>query len=405
MSFIDQVKKTTGTIGGVIKRTYGPLEALELPSNEKGVYRYPLDVATSTIYPHTIEFQTWLPTPVELTELEPFQAVAKGTSDAASWANSKLGGVPGKIAGALGGAGRAILGAASKLETKLQNATGLNLWDYDPTPGKASSTGSTLPTAMIGGPRVNGNQVFNNRLMDFTRRAVPSDLIVLYLPAGNWQDTHKNQYEGKSMTEAYGAAGVVAEIGSSAIEGAKQQDGLVNKVLSSISSVANSPVVAQKGAELLGTLAGGDGSAVAQVTLQAMGTAQNPQMEMLYGGTDFRTFQFEFILTPRNQKEAESIREIIRKFKYHASPQMRSDGAGRFITPPSYFDITMKFNGGDSPYLPRISTCALTDITIQYNNGLDQWASFEDGAPIQATMTLQFTELEMMHKTLREQGY
>lgn len=405
MSFIDNVKKTTGTIGSVIKRTYGPLEPLELPFNRGNIYRYPLDVATSSIYPHTIEFQTWLPDPVGLTELEPFQATARGAAAAGSAINKATGGIAGKVAGAVGGALNKVAGAVNKVETAFQNKTGINLFDLNPTPAKPSgSTTSALPTA-LGGPRVNTNQKYNNRNMDFTRRATPSDLIVLYLPAGNWQDAHKNQYEGKSMTEAWGAAGVVNELGTSAAEGFKESDGLVNKVLGAISSAAKSPVVVEKGSEVLGKILGGDGGAIAQVTMQSMGVAVNPQLEMLYGGTDFRTFQFEFILTPRDRKEADSIKEIIRKFKYHASPAFRDDGAGRFITPPSYFDITMKFNGSPNPYLPRISTCALTDITIQYNNGLDQWASFEDGAPIQATMTLQFTELEMMHKELRKQGY
>lgn len=405
MSFIDNVRKTTGTIGSVIKRTYGPLAPLELPFNQGDQYRYPLDVATSSIYPHTIEFQTWIPDPTSITEQEPFQAVARGASAAGNYVNDLTGGLAGKAVSAVGSAAKGIMGVASKYETMFQNKTGINLFDYNPTPGKPSNSTSSPLSSASGGPVVNSNQRYNNRNMDFTRRATKSDLIVMYLPAGNWQDAHKNQYEGKSMNEAWGAAGMVAEIGASMAEGYKESDGLINKVFNSIAKGAKSNVTKEIVGNVLATGLGGDAEGIKSVMLQSAGVAVNPQMEMLYGGTDFRTFQFEFILTPRDRKEADSIQQIITKFKYHASPAFRDDGAGRFITPPSYFDITMKFNGSPNPWLPRISTCALTDITIQYNNGLDQWASFEDGSPIQATMTLQFTELEMMHKELRKQGY
>jgi hypothetical protein len=63
------------------------------------------------------------------------------------------------------------------------------------------------------------------------------------------------------------------------------------------------------------------------------------------------------------------------------------------------------FNGKRNPNLPRISTCALTQVRVNYSGGLEQWATYEDGMPIQVQMTLSFTELEMMHKALRELGY
>ena len=55
--------------------------------------------------------------------------------------------------------------------------------------------------------------------------------------------------------------------------------------------------------------------------------------------------------------------------------------------------------------LPKISTCALTQVRVNYSGGLEQWATYEDGMPISVSLTLAFTELEMMHKALREEGY
>jgi hypothetical protein len=95
---------------------------------------------------------------------------------------------------------------------------------------------------------------------------------------------------------------------------------------------------------------------------------------------------------------------IVRKLKYHASPQF-TENQGRYIIPPSYFDITFKFNSAENPFLPKISTCVLRGVDINYSGGLDQWATFDDGMPIQIQMVLRFVELEMMHKRLRAEGY
>lgn len=391
MSFIDDVKKTTGTIGGIIKKTYGPLSALELPTQQGNIYRYPLDVGDSRTYPHTVEFQAWLPTPVGIDEL----GVPKAVGNAVSSTKDAITGT--KIGGAIAKVGSGILGAASKVETKFQDITGINLFDIDSTPG---TTSKAVPVDPNTGPIVNRNQTKNSRLLDFTRRAEKSDLIALYLPNAQWQDSVDNSYEGVSVTEAFGNAGLLAEAGSSLAEGYKKEEAFVNKIMSAIGSLASSRATM----EVLGKVVGSDNSALSNLGLAAMGVAINPQQEMLYGGTSFREFSFEFIMTPRTSKEAEAIKAIIKKFKYHASPQYTT-GQGRYVIPPSYFDITFKFNGAQNPALPLISTCALKNVTVQYNNGLETWASYEDGMPVQVQMTLSFVELEMMHKALREEGY
>lgn len=52
----------------------------------------------------------------------------------------------------------------------------------------------------------------------------------------------------------------------------------------------------------------------------AAGVARNPFKILLYQGTDFRTHNFSWQLTPRNYEESKLIREIIYLFKYHMSP-------------------------------------------------------------------------------------
>ena len=363
MSFIDNVRKTTGSIGDVIKRTYGPLAPLELPFNRGNVYRYPLDVGNSQIYPHTVEFQAWLPTPVSI---------------------DKLGGE--------GGITDKIRGMIDQATSKYQNGVDARqIIEED-------------------GPLVNRNQKYNPRLFDFTRRAARSDLLVMYMPNAAWDDSVNNSYNKQSMTEALGNLGIAAEVAGSVGKAIKEEQASapggpfsqawagIKGAFKGVGDAASGPA----GMEVAGKVL--DNEPLANAGLAALGYAKNPQEELLYGGTDLREFMFEFTMTPRNIKEAQSIRDIIRLFKYHASPQY-ADNQGRYIIPPSYFDISFKRHGQVNTMLPRISTCSLTQVRINYSGGLEQWATYEDGMPIQIQMALSFTELEMMHKDLRKQGY
>lgn len=348
MSFISDIKKTGTTIGGILKQTYGPLAKLELPFNVGNTYRYPLDVGDSNIYPHTIELQAWLPEPVPVSE------VVEGGVDAVKDAIAKVTNNP-NIAGAL----RAV--------------------DQDT-------------------PTVNRNQKYNPRLLDFTRRAKRDDLIVLYLPNSPWDDTVDNSYNAASMTEAFGNVGLAVEAGATAAEAYTDSGGGLKGVINGIKAAFNSPAATEVVADKLG------GEAGKNLALAAQGYAINPQEEMLYGGTSFRSFMFEFTMTPRNIQEAQSIRDIIKRLKYHASPQFGAN-QGRWVIPPSMFDISFMFNGSRNTNLPKISTCALTQVRVNYSGGLEQWATYEDGMPISVQLALSFTELEMMHKDLRLQGY
>lgn len=349
MSFITDVKNTMGKVGGVIKKTYGPLSPLknEMTNYTWGNLRYPLDVGDNNTYPHTVEFQCWIPKPTT-TEID-----------------------------------------QSKPPSPLPTSVGKRATNLAPYVINRDKD-SRVPT-----PKVNTNQAYNSRLVDFTRRAELSDLIVLYNPAASWTDTVSNDYQTKSITEALGKVGIVVEAGSSISDALKS-----DKSLPATAYAAAYEAIA--GA--IGKKFGMDSQIMKDVGFQSQGYAVNPQFEQIYGSTAMREFQFVFNMAPRNVKEAECCLDIVRRFKYHASPSY-TGGGGRYITPPSYFDIEFKYLGAQNPAMPLISTCVLKQIDVNYSSGLEQFASFTDGKPIQITMTMQFVELEVMHKALRDMGY
>lgn len=374
MSFIKSIKQKAAQVGDVLKKSYGPLSALEPTSNNIETLRYPLDVGNMELYPHTVEFMCWKPEPVDWNQLM--------GPEADTWLSN--------LVSYSEDAGKTKPYEPWKDEAK-ENFGALNLENSNPD--------SYLGKRAREGLRINRNQQYNGeRISDFTRRAELTDIIALYLPSQSLQEAFNNDYSELSMTQALGAAGFLLDAAGSIGESIK---GLFGQGDKGGGMADLKPMLI----EAAGAGLGGGAADVAQAMIQAGGYATNPQLEILYKGTKFRTFDFRFDMMPRSKKEADEVLKIVKQFKYHASPEYRQ-AQGRFMVPPSFFDIRINFGGTENTRIPmKLSTCVLTGIDLDMSSGSDQMVSFSDGGPIQITMQLRFTELEIMHKELRKQGY
>lgn len=142
--------------------------------------------------------------------------------------------------------------------------------------------------------------------------------------------------------------------------------------------------------------------------------AVNNHPEVIFNGVGFRRFQFHYRFTPQTPAEAINIDNIIRAFKFYAAPEILQGTAGRFWIYPAEFDIQYYSNGQENQFLNKISTCALTDISVNYTP-MGHWSAHRptlstdrtiQGSPSVCTdMTLQFCELEIMTKRRILQGY
>ena len=160
------------------------------------------------------------------------------------------------------------------------------------------------------------------------------------------------------------------------------------------------------GVGALEALGAGDvGGAITKVT----GFAENPFSEVVFEKVNHRAFNYTFNLTARNKEEVEDINKIITLFKYHMHPSLNFDVAGgRYFKVPSEFEIHYAYQGQLNNYLNKISRCVLTGCEINY--GGEEFTTFRqfdnDGAaPVQISMTLNFTETEIMTKETIADGY
>ena len=90
-------------------------------------------------------------------------------------------------------------------------------------------------------------------------------------------------------------------------------------------------------------------------------------------------------------------------------PELENDvSGGRYFKVPSEFEIHYAYQGQVNNYLNKISRCVLTDTTVDY--GGEQFTTFrqfdeQGAAPVNVTLTLAFTETEILTKAMIAEGY
>jgi hypothetical protein len=151
------------------------------------------------------------------------------------------------------------------------------------------------------------------------------------------------------------------------------------------------------------------GTGAGEVIEKATARTPNPFREQLFRTMGFRTFSFSYTFNPKSRKEAMDIRAIITLLKYHMHPGLTS--LNFFLTYPAEFNIKYFYNGKESKFLHKISTCALTDLAVDYGSDNDFIVFSPDesgtqyGIPTEISLKLEFTELELLSKERMDQGF
>ena len=253
--------------------------------------------------------------------------------------------------------------------------------------------GRTNQAVKIGRPTK--NSATSNR----PTHSVATAAVALYMPPGL-----SVKYDVANGPTELGIAGVGARTAATALTAASDEEQM-KAFLSGLQGVGLE-AAKRLGVGALEAVGAGDVSgAITKVT----GFAENPFSEVVFEKVNHRAFNYTYNLTARNKEEVEDINKIITLFKYHMHPSLNFDVAGgRYFQVPSEFEIHYAYQGQINNYLNKISRCVLTGCEVTY--GGDQFSTFRqfdgDGAaPVQITMTLSFTETEIMTKETIAQGY
>ena len=159
----------------------------------------------------------------------------------------------------------------------------------------------------------------------------------------------------------------------------------------------------ERGAALGGGIADTAGNIVGQ-TSRLAGFPINPRVEVMFSRTHLRQFVFEFLMAPRNEKESESMKAIIQTLRFHGAPEIDPLTQGFTFIPPAEFDITFYNKGVENTNIPRINTCVLDRIEVDFSPG-GEYSTFTNGHPVSARLSLGMREIEVVHKRRVLQGF
>ena len=143
------------------------------------------------------------------------------------------------------------------------------------------------------------------------------------------------------------------------------------------------------------------GSQVSPQSVVARSTGQilNNNLELLFSGVNLRSFPFSFTFSPRNPRESDVVKNIIRSLKMSMAAkagEFNGSAQGIFLKSPDLFQLDYLKDGKNHPFLNRFKLCALTGMSVNYTNA-GTYASYNDGTPVNIRMNLTFKEINPIY--------
>jgi hypothetical protein len=360
-----------GPLGQIAK---GPLAALY---GGKGVQtlKYPSDLATDATKNHYVQFS--------IKEVIPAGYSTTGPTTPGQSIN--LNGIA-QAAGALGEAvSNGIKSAASGSSETTQELIGRATEGIGDGYKKI---GEYIPTSLQISPTTTQAKAYISLYM-------PDTLMAQY--SADWQEMSLGD-----MGTGISTLRMIDQLATNAGQQGTFTSGDLGKSLGNLAST--DPAVTATVANLLGASGIGsnliDAKVIGDVILKGQGYAINPQLQMIFRGVGFRSFQLSFMFTPKSLEESTEVNDIIKTFKYHFSPGFeagKTDSTqSMFLTSPSIFNVQFKIGQNENEYTPKYGDCVLTDIDVNYApNG---FAVHENGAPVQTTLNLTFKEIVIVDR-------
>tara|TARA_Y100000022_G_scaffold46878_1_gene39495 strand:- start:650 stop:2017 length:1368 start_codon:yes stop_codon:yes gene_type:complete len=134
------------------------------------------------------------------------------------------------------------------------------------------------------------------------------------------------------------------------------------------------------------------------------GAILNPNVELMYGGTDLRNFTLNFKLVPRDATESSTIKQICNQFKRAMLPKLdpgdvfggTSPGTFKgFIGVPDLCRVAFMKGSSEHEGLPRFKMCAITQVDVNYTPD-GAYATYFDGQPVAIQLSISFQETKMV---------
>ena len=223
----------------------------------------------------------------------------------------------------------------------------------------------------------------------------------------NWGEGRANAVQlsafqgvNKVLTKAFDEErlkNLVGLLGAGIQEGRETFNALAGDIRDSGGARASTVLNAVVARSILGRI--GINVDVDQFITRETGAAINPNLELLFGGPQLRTFSFLFNFAPNDHEEARVVRMIQRWFRQGMLAQKTTAGVGGgslFLGSPNVFRVCYKNNKRRIKGLNTFKICAVTSVQVDFTpDGVYQ--SYDDvdaiSQPVRSTMAVTFNEL------------
>jgi hypothetical protein len=222
---------------------------------------------------------------------------------------------------------------------------------------------------------------------------VVGEPVILYMPSSTPGITNTNGWqEDRSFAGAWGA--IKRDFGVT-VAGAGMDAGSMDTQSPLTLNKGNAldkagPAAVQVGVTALASMLN---TSPTTLTALARGKIFNPNVEMIYQGPAVRAFQFDFVFVPKSEKEGQIVNKIIKQFKVLSSAKVLSQA---YFEIPHLWLVRYMTRDQLNKNMNRFKRAALTNIAVQANQGFDYHSSYQDGMPITTSMSLQFTEVDII---------
>ena len=248
-----------------------------------------------------------------------------------------------------------------------------------------------------------GEQALIGNSTDELQENIENPLGFIFLPIPeNIQDSNAVSWGDDSINglAAIGMKGAMEAIKNpSLLEGAKKAGKTVIGGIGDLAGDAGTQdavasFFASKAVNVLGGNTTLDG-----VLARSSGQIINPNMELLFNGVTLRSFSFSFDLAPRDERESDTIKRMLRIFKQNMQAKKSSDGgnsSGLFLRSPNVFQLNYKTGRRNHNFLHKFKPMALLNMAVNYT-GAGTYTTYEDATPVHMKLDLSFQELNPIY--------
>ena len=182
----------------------------------------------------------------------------------------------------------------------------------------------------------------------------------------------------------------------------EQLNDLQSKIIAAAKSLdtngARTLMKVNQGAASLGML--GVNVSPESILARGFGVVPNSNLELLFNNVTLRDFQFSWRMSPRDEREAEQVKRIIRFFKQGMAAKTMQNTAGErsiYLGSPNVFRLQYRTAGGKIiEGVNRIKPCAVVGTSVNYTPD-GQWSGYDEGQPVSCTFSIQMKELEPVY--------